>query len=781
MKVPGHMLLQRVCVTCKETVLDFHGDNGKTALVFNGLGTPTFMSPEQLHANVGDVLPCPKAIDVWAFGVCMWMMASKCCRPSGISLAKLYGDRSQDSIKEHVRNGGVPNSPPKQSPLVHFINQCFMTDPFMRPSFQTLHDGIVTLKSPTSMLPPQHAISAGKKKKQRDGCFSTMLRSSSMSDIRRGSGRPKSLPPRTPRTSPYAIRSMPLDVICEHPMEVETPPPTPPMTPPMTPPTTRPRSKKTSLTTELIESYLRANNRPPTLSHSEHIVPPKHLTSSDPWIKHVTLADHGHIRVAHSIPSDRFHGVLHAAATMARRPTPMLEMKSNASVRSEKNADEVTDTHENAVTTKIDDVDTVDDDDDELVLLRTAPQDRRRSLVTKALRRLLPTSNIARLHSTGRRLAIRCIVGRWRDLEISQLRTAWDRWTERNDGDVDDGTAQTCRTKTTTEQRAVDDDEESHEDRHVVDRLRREQEMRETSDEDDDSYYYTRPAHPHRFHGPFRGDWIRLWCRRGVLPGWSNANAREARIRIGSRTDAPIVSLDEFRARDEGRTVTPQWNKTRRSVRTIREKELSTGNDVSTKRLVDDNEDVGAIVPWERRVATPTRGDTDLVRRRDVLGHRLTFTELIGLGRESTIKRRYGEYMSELALRRARQGRNVFKCDPRTRSRKSVRPDYGSFETELKKQLPAKMTRANDVSTKAYDDVHSPAVPPGLKIGHESEADEQRPRPRRRAYRPRVYVATSSSERHRDVPSSSPDRNDLLPPGLLRGVAHKYGQRKWVL
>jgi len=74
MRVPGRLRLQRVCMECEKRCQDIQ----TMTLVHMGLGTTMFMAPEQLRAEIGDVLSYPKTIDVWAFGVVLWMMAERC-------------------------------------------------------------------------------------------------------------------------------------------------------------------------------------------------------------------------------------------------------------------------------------------------------------------------------------------------------------------------------------------------------------------------------------------------------------------------------------------------------------------------------------------------------------------------------------------------------------------------------------------------------------------------------------------------------------------------------
>ena len=74
MRVPGRLRLQRVCVVCEKQCEDCPS----VTLVHVGLGTTMFMAPEQLRADIGDVLSYPKTIDVWSFGVVLWMMAERC-------------------------------------------------------------------------------------------------------------------------------------------------------------------------------------------------------------------------------------------------------------------------------------------------------------------------------------------------------------------------------------------------------------------------------------------------------------------------------------------------------------------------------------------------------------------------------------------------------------------------------------------------------------------------------------------------------------------------------
>ena len=55
MRVPGRLRLQRVCVVCEKLCEDCPS----VTLVHVGLGTTMFMAPEQIRADIGDVLSYP--------------------------------------------------------------------------------------------------------------------------------------------------------------------------------------------------------------------------------------------------------------------------------------------------------------------------------------------------------------------------------------------------------------------------------------------------------------------------------------------------------------------------------------------------------------------------------------------------------------------------------------------------------------------------------------------------------------------------------------------------
>ena len=59
----GHVMLTDFGLATEGGGAGASGDGGKVC------GTPEFMSPEQLAANVGDFIHLPKKIDVWAFGM----------------------------------------------------------------------------------------------------------------------------------------------------------------------------------------------------------------------------------------------------------------------------------------------------------------------------------------------------------------------------------------------------------------------------------------------------------------------------------------------------------------------------------------------------------------------------------------------------------------------------------------------------------------------------------------------------------------------------------------
>eukprot|EP00940_MAST-03C_sp_MAST-3C-sp2_P001148 g1148.t1 len=122
----------------KEQAVDF---------VYEGYGTPEFMPPEVLTANMGDIIKYPKKIDVWAFGVVVWMILSP--TPVESRLGMYRPGASKVEMVRKLQNAGTPHV--KMSPrmirdlesrgaeaLRGIVNDCWDFHPSTRPSFDSI-------------------------------------------------------------------------------------------------------------------------------------------------------------------------------------------------------------------------------------------------------------------------------------------------------------------------------------------------------------------------------------------------------------------------------------------------------------------------------------------------------------------------------------------------------------------------------------------------------------------------------------------------------------------
>eukprot|EP00940_MAST-03C_sp_MAST-3C-sp2_P002512 g2512.t1 len=295
-RVAGRLLAQDVCSECDSLRNRAAGH----ALVHTGLGTPLFLSPEQHAAEVGDVLLHPKSIDIWAFGIVMWMMARRCCAPrAGI---EPYGDRDPATIRAFVRSGGRPLPPPSRSPLAPYIAQCFHAKPQDRPSLDVLHHQISALvpapSTDLSSIPESRPTEDGK---EEDAWIRSPRRAARMLVPGRTS-RPKSCPPGISMSPPMTMTRKTatpvvdvMSVVEERTEETKAPPP--PSTPPVLPP-----------------------SLPPGLSIADHaIAAPAHLVKEPSrWIREACLTRHGSIQLIHHIPH---------VVDRSRSDTPPLPLK----------------------------------------------------------------------------------------------------------------------------------------------------------------------------------------------------------------------------------------------------------------------------------------------------------------------------------------------------------------------------------------------------------------------------------------------------------------------
>ena len=122
--------------------------------VYHGYGTTEFLAPEALRASLGDILRLPKMMDVWSFGVVVWMILSptpsvalrgfypdNCSREKMVKILETRGPAKVKVHPQAMREYGAT-----ATILMQVVQECWILDPAERPTFMEIMEWLSDLE-----------------------------------------------------------------------------------------------------------------------------------------------------------------------------------------------------------------------------------------------------------------------------------------------------------------------------------------------------------------------------------------------------------------------------------------------------------------------------------------------------------------------------------------------------------------------------------------------------------------------------------------------------------